>query len=430
MKIKKILLAICLISYLNANDGAKGEFVFNKESKKETQSPTIQENNVIYVKNITGVGESLEKAKNDAIQNAMKFGVGEYLVTKEELNNDELNLEVTNYSNAYVLDYKQIQETNENGIYKVLADVTLEKNKILGTLSKLNINHMDLSSGVLKNYAADTAEKKENAEKLIKNEIIEPFKNGYAYDIEIMDLQPLNRSDLVKARRERGDKFIDETGYKEAANIIDELYVAKVKIQVNENYIKKVEKIISLFSKKLDNSKNYEDKANFIVDDRAYFITDAYIREELFNKNLKYIYIYDIVFRLIDNDDNIFIKKCTPYREYGGGICNDNSENAEREFTSERLGLFFILHKLKKFTEDDKKNNIKYYYKKHFYAKEHQIGLLGSYISPRKSYQKYLNFSTKEQIFYIIIQLDEQDIANTKKLNLEFLYSKENECND
>ncbi|WP_241517626.1 hypothetical protein [Campylobacter blaseri] len=113
-----------------------------------------------------------------------------------------------------MLDYQQINEANEGGIYKVIADVKLEKNKVLGTLSKLNINHMDLSSGVLQNYIDDQVNKKENAEKLIKNEIIKPFQDGYAYDIEILDIQPLNRSDLIKSRDIRGNNFKDAYIYK------------------------------------------------------------------------------------------------------------------------------------------------------------------------------------------------------------------------
>ncbi|MCZ6169117.1 viral A-type inclusion protein [Campylobacter ureolyticus] len=441
MKTIKIIIPICLVCFiLNANDSADGSFIFNKEPKQELQEPTIQENNVIYVKNITGIGESLEKAKNDAIQNAMKFGVGEYLITKEELSNDELNLEVANYSNAYILDYRQIKETNENGIYKVSADVTLEKNKILGTLTKLNINHMDFSSGVLKNYAADTAEKKENAKKMIENEIIKPLENGLAYDKEIIDIQPLNRSDLIHARNEKGSKFIDTYAYEDAIDIIDELYVAKVRIKTNENYIKKAEKIISLFSKKLSKEDN-DKEANFIVDNRKYFIIDKYIREEVFIKKLKNIGIYGIIFKVIDANDETYITKCAPSKIIGmmcasTYTCYKPHENYKREFITKKLYFFFNLNKIRKFTEDDKKNNIKYYYKfdhnPSSISSNNNILNFSKTISPKNQdpYEsKYLNFKTKEQVFYIIIQLDKQDTDNMQKLKLDFLYTEINECN-
>ncbi|WP_241517625.1 hypothetical protein [Campylobacter blaseri] len=86
MKIKIVLLVWCLVSVLNANNvsSSTGVFEFNKESEQKiTQNPELRDDgNIIYVSNISGVGESLEKAKKDAIQNAMKFGVGEYLVSK------------------------------------------------------------------------------------------------------------------------------------------------------------------------------------------------------------------------------------------------------------------------------------------------------------------------------------------------------------
>ena len=57
----------------------------------------------------------------------------------------------------------------------------------------------------------------------------------------------------------------------------------------------------------------------------------------------------------------------------------------------------------------------------------HQLPML---INPNKHKGKYLKFNTKEQIFYIIMRLDEKDIANTNKIELDLLYTKNNECNN
>ncbi|EET80005.1 hypothetical protein CSHOW_0863 [Campylobacter showae] len=446
MQIKNVLLAGCLISALSANDPAQniGAFVFKNGSEQSTaQDFNLKEDkNIIYVKDISGIGESLEIAKKDAIQNAMRFGVGELLVSKEELNNDELRQEITNYSNAYILDYKQTHEANENGVYKVKADVMLEKNKVLGTLSKLNINVLDLSSGILKNYAEDKAEKKDNAEKLIKNEIVEPFQNGYAYNLEILDMQPLNRSDLIKARSEKGRNFKDLSLYKEA-KIIDELYMVKVKIKLNNDYVKKAEKIISQFSEKSSNNANNQKQTNFIVDNRSYFISDDYIRKEIFNNVLDNIGIYGFSFRLIDKNNELWNKKCVttkiPFHSYDNAYSyySHYFENPERQFISKELFYFFELKKIKKITENDKNDNIEYYYKDFDYI-GNSIVNLSNIVNPKQKFKlknglidyEFLNFNTKEQIFYIVIQLDKQDIANINKIEFNFLYTENNECNN
>ncbi|MBP3207299.1 MAG: viral A-type inclusion protein [Campylobacter sp.] len=441
----KIFLFGFLITFLSADDivSTNKQFMFNKDITRNVSqtSENLIEDNIIYVRNIDGIGESLETAKKDAIQNAMRFGVGELLVSKEELNNDELKQEITNYSNAYVLDYKQTQEIKDAEIYKIKADVTLEKNKVLGTLNKLNINVLDLSSGVLKNYSEDMANKKENAEKLIINEIVEPFKNGYAYDLEILDLQPIDRSDLIKSR-DKYRKFTDITYYEEAIKEINMLYVAKIKIEINRDFLKKAEKIISQFSEKLSENKENLQRVNFAVDNRLYFITDDYIRERLFNENLNNFNIYGFLFRLINNNNELWITKCvipdlrgktSSYVENTFYIYESNFGNPDRQFITTYLPFYFKLKKLKKITESDKKDNIEYYYDEY-----NHILNFASEIDPKKYIRrsnglithKYLNFNSEAEVFYVIIRLDEQDIANTNKIELDFLYTKKNECND
>jgi len=450
MQIKNVLLAGCLISALSANDTAQnlGAFVFKNGSEQNTaQDLNLKEDkNIIYVKDISGVGESLEKAKSDAIQNAMRFGVGELLISKEELNNDELKQEVMNYSNAYVLDYKQTYEANEGGIYKVKADVTLEKSKVLGTLNRLNINVLDLSSGILKNYARDKAGKKDNVEKLIKSEIVEPFINGQAYDIEILDIQPMDRSDLIKARNERGINFKDDSIYKTFVLENKDLFVAKIKIKTNDDYVKKAEKIISQFSEQIGENMDRKKEINFTVDTRSYFIFENDIRVDIFNKYLNNIDVYGIVFRLIEDNGEIWIRKCVVNNHYMSYGSYDSSfrENQEHELVNNKLAYVFKLKKLKKPTKEDEKNNIEYYYGEYndyAYGKMkddefnnpigvyifHQLPML---INPNKYKGKYLKFNTKEQIFYIVMRLDQKDIANTNKIELDLLYTKNNECNN
>ncbi|MDA3043961.1 MULTISPECIES: viral A-type inclusion protein [unclassified Campylobacter] len=442
MKIKKLLLFLFFVCFSCGALSADGSFVLKKESNEVSSHETENQidENVIYVRNISGVGESLEIAKKDAIQNAMRFGVGELLVSKEELNNDELSQEIMNYSNAYVLDYQQISEVNDGGIYKVQADVKLEKNKVLGTLSKLNINALDLSSGVLKNYVEDKIDKKENAKRLIENEIIEPFENGNAYDIEILDIQPLTRSDLMKARLAKREytfkEFLknktDTSDVRYKADVpmdkIDELFVAKVKFKMNDGYVKNLEKILGQFSEKLSKDTD-EFKISFKVNSNPYIIIDEYILKEFFNKKILRMNIYGFVLRLIDSNDEIWIRKCGSAHSWGEYMSIFGTP--ERQFVSEYLNYAFELKKLKKLTEKDKKNGIEYYYDEVFNYHFALIEKLSPIRKIRKGYDThaYLDFNTKERIFYIIIQLDQQDSANSKKIEFDLLYTPENECN-
>ncbi|WP_241517627.1 hypothetical protein [Campylobacter blaseri] len=126
---------------------------------------------------------------------------------------------------------------------------------------------------------------------------------------------------------------------------------------MNENYVKKAEKIISQFSEKL--SDNIDKKANFVVDNRSYFITDDHIREKIFNKNLNIIDIHGLVFKIIDNQDEVWIRKCVPDKKRMNimdlsGSFESQYANLEREFISD-LPYFFTLKKLKKFKAADKK---------------------------------------------------------------------------
>ncbi|MDA3077302.1 viral A-type inclusion protein [Campylobacter sp. JMF_04 NA10] len=451
MKIKKLLF-LFFVCFSCGALLADGSFVLKKESNEVSSHETEKQidENVIYVRNISGAGESLEIAKKDAIQNAMRFGVGELLVSKEELNNDELSQEIMNYSNAYVLDYQQISEVNDGGIYKVQADVKLEKNKVLGTLSKLNINALDLSSGVLKNYSEDMANKKENAEKLIIDEIVEPFKNGYAYDLEILDLQPIDRSDLMKSRSEKGRLFRLTYNALSDFNIPSkDLFVAKIKIKMNENFAKKTEKIISQFSEKLSYSEENMKHADFVIDNRLFAITDEYIRKELFKKQLENIRVYGLMFKLIDSENELWIKKCSPI---SSGSKRYSPYSIEKNQDRDRVANGWIeyaykLKKIKKFTEEDKKNNVEYYFKGRNDSRWGGYVYMNIYEEPAMHWllseipylidpihesngNEFLMLNTKELILHIIIQLDEQDIANTNKIEVDFLYTKKNECND
>ncbi len=88
----------------------------------------------------TGFGDTAELAKMDAVTNAIKFSVGEFIVNKEELNDDDFKQKVVGYSNGYVKhievkSQKQISETK----YEVVVDVDIESQKLIGALKEMQI---------------------------------------------------------------------------------------------------------------------------------------------------------------------------------------------------------------------------------------------------------------------------------------------------
>ena len=50
----------------------------------------------------TGKGETFEEARHNAVANAIKFSVGEYVESEELLKNNDLKQRITLYSNAYI----------------------------------------------------------------------------------------------------------------------------------------------------------------------------------------------------------------------------------------------------------------------------------------------------------------------------------------
>lgn len=92
----------------------------------------------------TGVGETAEKARQNAVTNAIKLSVGEFVVNKEELKNDQFNQTVVSHSNAYVdkveqLSQKQLAE-NE---FEVKVAVDIKSQKLIDTLKEMQVDVLE-----------------------------------------------------------------------------------------------------------------------------------------------------------------------------------------------------------------------------------------------------------------------------------------------
>lgn len=77
----------------------------------------------------TGYGDTVESAKKDAVSNAIKFSVGEFLMNQEELVNEEFNQKIISYSNAYVkkIEVRSQEKLGEQFIVNVAVDIESQK---------------------------------------------------------------------------------------------------------------------------------------------------------------------------------------------------------------------------------------------------------------------------------------------------------------
>lgn len=87
----------------------------------------------------TGYGDTAEMAKKDAVANAIKFSVGEFVVNKEELSNDDFNQKVVGYSNAYVKQIKVLSQNKVSDEYQVNVAVDIESQKLIDALKEMKV---------------------------------------------------------------------------------------------------------------------------------------------------------------------------------------------------------------------------------------------------------------------------------------------------
>ncbi|MGX2974616.1 hypothetical protein ACWIUH_03080 [Ursidibacter arcticus] len=150
----------------------------------------------------SGVGDTPDAAKKDAINNAIRFGAGEFVLSKEELNNDNFSQKIISHSNAYI---KQIEVKSQvklpNGSYEAQVAVDLENQALLKSLKEMKIavaeNVVDNESllQALNHFEQNDAakNKEENLKDLIYELLVKPIEeNKEIYKVEILGkLKPL-----------------------------------------------------------------------------------------------------------------------------------------------------------------------------------------------------------------------------------------------
>lgn len=120
---------------------------------------------------VTGIGETHQAAKEDAIRNAVEKVVGSYVSSDLVTQNRQLiKDEVLNYSGGYIEKIDILsQERNPDGLYVTKVRALVINNKVRRKLEKINVSTRDLPSESLFAEAfSKVAEQKKSAQLISK----------------------------------------------------------------------------------------------------------------------------------------------------------------------------------------------------------------------------------------------------------------------
>lgn len=162
----------------------------------------------IFVESV-GLGESVQSAKQDAINNGIREAVGEYVRAKQTLQDENLNEQILNFSNAYLLDYKQLSVSKlPNGMYEVKAKLEIEDGKLVGVLRDLQVDVKNVDDGTFKVYVSEKQKQIDSFAKLFDEVVLEPLRSGEAYQVKVLNFEPCELSSKKDSTCRNGQYII------------------------------------------------------------------------------------------------------------------------------------------------------------------------------------------------------------------------------
>jgi len=180
----------------------------------------------------SGTGETAEIAKQNAINNAVNTTVGEFLVSKETLNDETISQKVLSYSNVYVSNVSTISEEQKEGLFHTTVSVDLDSDKLV---EKLKANEPSIEFKVASAEKAESAKtdkqstqadepKEDSFEQLIDDLIIKAASDNTIAKIE------LTSTSLTEVKGEK-----DNNGNK--------IFELPFKVTIDKAYSKNMRKI-------------------------------------------------------------------------------------------------------------------------------------------------------------------------------------------
>lgn len=133
----------------------------------------------------SGVGVDADKAKQNAIRNAVEQVVGNYLSSDTIVNNNQvLKDEILSYSGGYVKGLKVIsQEKDNDGLFSVKVEAGVVSTKIIKKLESLNIATKKVEGESLFGEAFSKIDTKKNAKELLGKTLSKYPQAAYSIDI-------------------------------------------------------------------------------------------------------------------------------------------------------------------------------------------------------------------------------------------------------
>lgn len=179
-----------------------------------------------------GTGASIDEARRNAVANAIKFSVGEYVTSNETLNNDEFEQRINVYSNAYIKRSTIKSQEQQNGEYKVIVSVELEQQEIVGVIRTIQPNR---NNEINKNLI------KEIDSKLDAHKYNETMATVFGQLVDELLVNPIleNKEVIIVEHSSKDLKFVkidDETNRL--------IFEYPVKFSINREYVKSIHAIL------------------------------------------------------------------------------------------------------------------------------------------------------------------------------------------
>jgi hypothetical protein len=114
-----------------------------------------------------GMGITRVEAQNAAITEAVKMGVGMFLVSKTEVINDDISEQIISYSRGKIVSYKELASANVDGIWRVKVLVLMRRDLLANSAASLTQKSVDVQSSDWAALEANKAQSLKSADNLI-----------------------------------------------------------------------------------------------------------------------------------------------------------------------------------------------------------------------------------------------------------------------
>lgn len=197
-----------------------------------------------------GIGSSPSQARENAIENALRKSIGEFIVSKEELNNDVFTQQMIGYTNGYIKSIEiQSQTQLPSGDYQSIVTVEIESQKLIELLQEKQvaiINSPIDQETLLKvdtHFEAQNIEKtnEENFESLVKELLLQPF----FHDRNVLFVNTVGKLEPFDTEQLHDDYYLKPYKQRYDENKRDLFaFELTLEIGVNKNYTDGLQRIL------------------------------------------------------------------------------------------------------------------------------------------------------------------------------------------